>query len=91
MPGQDNGQHEFETQTGINIETDIDHVVACLLADASGNKGPGAGLVLARGTFNEVKIEALMREHGARGRAVQGQAADRRAGTQRPNQDTPAA
>ena len=65
IPAQDNGQHEFETQTGINIETDIDHVVACLQADAAGGKGPGVGLVLARGTFNEVKIEALMREHGA--------------------------
>ena len=65
MPGQDKGQQEFETLTGINVETDIDHVVACLLPDASGSKGPGVGLVLARGTFNEVKIEALMREHGA--------------------------
>jgi hypothetical protein len=65
VPGQDNGQHEFENQTGINIETDIDHVVAFLQADAAGGNGPGAGLVLARGTFNEVKIESLMREHGA--------------------------
>ncbi len=65
MPGQENGQHEFERQTGINIETDIDHVVACIQADSSGGKGPGVGLVLARGTFNEVKLEALMRDHGA--------------------------
>jgi hypothetical protein len=64
-PGQDNGQHEFENQTGINVETDIDHVVAYLQADAAGGTGRGSGLVLARGTFNEVKIEALMREHGA--------------------------
>ena len=65
MPGQENGQHEFERQTGINVETDIDHVVACIQADSSGGKGPGVGLVLARGTFNEVKLEALMRDHGA--------------------------
>jgi hypothetical protein len=69
MPGQDagkgNAQREFENQTGINIETDIDHVVACLQADSAGGNGPGAGLVLAQGTFNEVKIESLMREHGA--------------------------
>src|SRR5436190_19980605 len=27
------GQREFENQTGINIETDIDHVVAALVGD----------------------------------------------------------
>src|SRR5262249_20972527 len=27
---------------------------------------PGAGMVLARGRFDEVRIESLMREHGAR-------------------------
>jgi hypothetical protein len=63
-PGQENGQRELEQQTGINVETDIDHVVASLQADSSGNM-PSAGIVLARGTFDEVKIEALMREHGA--------------------------
>jgi len=63
--GRENAQHEFEAQTGINIETDIDHVVACLQADSPGATGRGAGLVIASGTFNEVKIESLMREHGA--------------------------
>jgi hypothetical protein len=63
-PGQENGRREFEERTGINIETDIAHVVASLQADPSGNM-PSAGIVLASGTFNEVKIEALMREHGA--------------------------
>jgi len=59
-------QQEFENETGINIETDIDHVVAFVapLREADGNL-PVSGVVLARGTFNEVKIEALMREHGA--------------------------
>jgi hypothetical protein len=64
-PTRENAQHEFENQTGINIETDIDHVLACLQANPAGGNGPGVGLVLARGTFNEVKIESLMREHGA--------------------------
>jgi hypothetical protein len=64
-PGQETGQREFEQQTGINIETDIAHVVAALEPSLSGQSGPPAGIVLARGTFNEVKIEALMREHGA--------------------------
>ena len=65
LPMQENGQRELETQTGINIETDIDRVVACLYPDRDSN-AKGAGMVLARGRFDEVKIEALMREHGAR-------------------------
>src|SRR5882672_12180682 len=65
IPFQENGQREFQNQTGINIETDIDHLVACLNPDASTNNKPGAGMVIARGRFDEVKIEALMREHGA--------------------------
>jgi hypothetical protein len=63
-PGQETGRRELEQQTGINIETDIEHVVASLEAGTNGGN-PSAGIVLARGTFNEVKIEALMREHGA--------------------------
>ncbi len=65
VPMQENGQRELQDQTGINLETDIDRVVACLRPDASGGKSPFAGMVLARGRFDEVKIEALMREHGA--------------------------
>ena len=66
LPGaQENGQHEFQELTGINIETDLDHVVACLDSSGASTSGPGMGVVLARGRFNEVKIEALMREHGA--------------------------
>ena len=65
IPFEENGQREFQNQTGINIETDIDHLVACLSPDLSTNNTPGAGMVIARGRFDEVKIEALMRAHGA--------------------------
>ena len=65
LPMHEAGQKEFENQTGINIETDIDRIVASLNPDPSNNNTPGQGLVLARGRFDEVKIEALMREHGA--------------------------
>ncbi len=64
LPMQENGQQELQAQTGINLETDIDTVVACLSPDTTGG-GRGAGMVLARGRFDETKIEALMREHGA--------------------------
>jgi len=65
IPIHENGQQELENQTGINLETDIDTIVACIGPEAGGAKPSGAGMVLARGRFDETKIEALMREHGA--------------------------
>jgi hypothetical protein len=63
LPMPENGQRELEEKTGINIESDIDRVVACLYPAQDGtNHG---GMVLARGRFDESRIEALMREHGA--------------------------
>ena len=72
VPRQENGQRELQEQTGINIETDIDRVVACLHPDPDDKNMPGAGMVLARGRFDETKIEALMREHGAQVEAYKG-------------------
>jgi len=63
MPAE-NGQHELEEKTGINIETDVDRVIACVYPDRNGTTSHG-GMVLARGRFNEGRIEGLMREHGA--------------------------
>ena len=66
LPNQPNGQQEFQNETGINIEADIDLVVAALAPQSGGPEAfPATGLVLARGRFDQVKIEALMREHGA--------------------------
>jgi hypothetical protein len=64
MPMSENGQREFQDQTGINIETDIDRIVACLGGDA-GISAPHSGMVVATGRFDVVKIESLMRAHGA--------------------------
>lgn len=66
LPGKENGQAELQNLTGINLENDVFRVVACLYADASTANVPGAGMVLARGNFDEARIESLMREHGAR-------------------------
>jgi hypothetical protein len=63
LPGQENGQREFQNETGINIETDIDHVVASLDQSTDGLQ---EGIVIARGRFDAVKIEASMGQHGAR-------------------------
>jgi hypothetical protein len=57
LPEKPSGQNELQEATGINVETDIDRVVAAL--------APDSGLVLARGRFDTVRIESLMREHGA--------------------------
>ena len=70
VPVPENGQKEFENRTGINIETDIDRVVACLEPGPQDQKG--AGMVLARGRLNDVKIEALMQAHGAHAETYRG-------------------
>src|SRR5882762_526209 len=64
VPMTENGQREFQDQTGINIETDINHIVAFVApgpdngpTSGSGPAGfSGGGMVLARGTFDAVKI-----------------------------------
>ena len=65
LPTEPQGQREFQEHTGINLETDVDRIVACAGANAGTAGMHGAGLVLARGRFDEVRIESLMREHGA--------------------------
>ena len=52
---------DFETRTGINVETDVDLVVA---AFAEGGAERDRVLVLARGRFDPVRIEGLVREQG---------------------------
>ena len=79
FPMQEDGQQEFQEQTGINIETDIDRVVAALVPmERADRPDAGVGMVLARGRFDEVKIEALMREHGAQVEDYNGRAPGRR-------------
>jgi hypothetical protein len=60
LPLHEQGQREFQEQTGIDIEKDIDYVVASLTAGA----GKPAPLVVARGRFNDTQLEGLIREHG---------------------------
>jgi hypothetical protein len=60
MPPQ-SGQKEFEEQTGIDIERDINYVVAAV-TDTMPAK-PGA-LVIARGNFNQGQLEGLVASHG---------------------------
>jgi hypothetical protein len=63
VPQQDSrGQRELEAATGIVVERDIDRVVAGFVP---GQEGDNQALLLARGRFDQVKVEATMREKGA--------------------------
>ena len=53
---------EFFEKTGVNIEEDIQTVVAAMMPKADANT-PGF-LVLARGRFEPARLEALATEHG---------------------------
>ncbi len=67
---QEDGRRQFQELTGINYETDIERIVACF--DSTQNGANNSGLILARGVFDAVKIETLMREHGAQAQDYKG-------------------
>jgi hypothetical protein len=52
---------DFKQATGIDIENDIDEVVASVTTTGDEPENP---LVLARGRFDQVRIEGLLREKG---------------------------
>ncbi|MEO6213896.1 MAG: hypothetical protein ABIP65_09750 [Vicinamibacterales bacterium] len=60
MPIHEQGQQEFQQQTGIDLERDIDYIVAAV----AGVDPHNGGLIVARGRFNDGQLEALAREHG---------------------------
>jgi hypothetical protein len=55
------GQREFQEKTGIDIENDIDYVVAAMTTFDTEHP---TGFVVARGRFDIVRLEGLAREHG---------------------------
>lgn len=60
---------EFQQKTGINIEEDIDSVVAAVMPRAAGatNWSPdGSVVVVARGRFEQARLEALALDHGGK-------------------------
>jgi hypothetical protein len=63
-PGSNAGPQHFKEQTGIDLETDIDHVVASFTGTAGGSTEGEPPLVLARGRFDVVRIEGVIREQG---------------------------
>jgi hypothetical protein len=59
---------EFEQKTGVNIEEDIQTVVAAMTPQATQTTSDHASgmLVLARGRFDAARLEALAVEHGGK-------------------------
>ena len=55
-------KHQFETETGIDIENDIDTVLTA--AWSTDNSFQGPPFVLAKGRFRPVVVEGLILEHG---------------------------
>jgi hypothetical protein len=60
-PGADNADR-FQERTGINIEEDIDSIIAAVTSEITDGQGPP--LVLARGRFDQVRLEGFAREEG---------------------------
>ncbi len=58
LPHQQQGQEEFQRETGIDIERDIQYVVAAF------TPGTKSGLLVARGNFNPTQLESLALQHG---------------------------
>lgn len=67
---------EFEAKTGLDIERDIDSIVAAMMAESDGaidsDNPEKSVLILARGRFDQPRLEALAREHGGRTEDYQG-------------------
>ena len=61
---QEDGQAEFQKHTGIDIENDIDRVVAFMEPSATEGPSPYTGMIVATGRFDQGRLEALAREHG---------------------------
>jgi hypothetical protein len=58
LPMQEKGQEEFRQATGIDIERDIQYVVAAV------TPGTHSALLVARGNFNHTDLQNLAVQHG---------------------------
>jgi hypothetical protein len=61
--GDKHGQEQFENETGIKVEEDIDSVTACMWPNATANGHDASGFVMLRGRFDAGRLEAKAREH----------------------------
>jgi len=67
------GQNEFHEATGIDIERDVDYVVACLLPGQTPAAGKEkSGFVIAKGRFDRGRIESYIASHGGSSQEYRG-------------------
>jgi hypothetical protein len=61
-----NDKNQFEEKTGLNLEQDVDSVVAAIMPkDNLATNPAGAFLILAKARYQPARLEALALEHGA--------------------------
>jgi hypothetical protein len=75
LPDDDTkGQEEFQRETGINIEQDIDYVLAWMTPNPAAQEKGGrpAGLVMLHGRFDPARLEALATSHGGVVETIEG-------------------
>jgi hypothetical protein len=66
MPASEGGQDRFREETGVDIENDVDRVVAFSLGRREAEAGKsGDGAVIITGRFDEGRLEGLARSKGA--------------------------
>ncbi len=66
-------KNQFEEKTGLNLEEDVDSVVAAIMPkDGMANNPAGSFLILARARYQAARLEALAIEHGAQVTDYQG-------------------
>ena len=64
-PSQDS-KNEFEEKTGLNLEQDVDSVVAAVMPkDGMADNPAGSFLILARARYQPAQLEKLALDHGA--------------------------
>jgi hypothetical protein len=61
--GQRRGQQQTHEFAGIDVEKNINHVVA-YAQSGGGDAAPSRTLVLAQGTFDQASVEQFIRDHG---------------------------
>jgi len=71
-PSQDE-KNQFEEKTGLNLEQDVDSVVAAMMPKDNLAQNPaGSFLILAKARYQPARLEALALEHGAEVSEYQG-------------------
>jgi hypothetical protein len=68
-PRNDNGLAKFQEETGVDVTRDVDYVMAAIggsdeVAAADGASHPGLPLIFARGRFDTVRVEGVVRSKG---------------------------